>query len=82
MPLYDRSCNTCQMNFEIQCKIAEKDNSHLCPECGSTDGSWTIGAPVISVRPDRLMTAKKDGGFAEVLAKIKERNKRTEISKR
>lgn len=82
MPVYDRSCLQCKTVFEVRCKIAEKLDTHHCPKCSCSLGEWTIGAAVVSTRPDRLMTANKDGGFSEVIAKIQERNKRTEISKR
>lgn len=82
MPLYDRSCTACDEIFEVNCKISEKDNDHECPYCGSIDGEWRVSSPNFTTRPDRLMTAKKDAGFKEVLQKIQSRNKRTEISKR
>jgi len=82
MPLYDRSCNACGEVFEVQCKISEKDDMRSCPKCSSTDGVWRIGTPFTSTRPERLMTHRADNGFKEVLQKIGERNKRTEIAKR
>lgn len=82
MPLYDRHCSAseCETTFEVSCRIAQKDDPHPCPNCGSTEGEWRPSAPRTSIRPDRLMTHKKDGGFNEVLDKIKERNPRTPLA--
>jgi putative FmdB family regulatory protein len=80
MPIYDRQCSDCEELFEVTCRIAEKDNTHECPYCGSTAGEWRPTSCMTTIRPDRLMTAKKDNGFKEVLDKIKERNKRTNLA--
>ena len=82
MAKYDRHCTACDNIFEVTCKIAEKDDPHPCPSCESTDGEWYVGAPMFAARSDRLMTMKQDNGFKEVLAKIAERNPRTEVAKR
>ena len=82
MPRYDRQCGECQELFEVSCKIAEKSDPHVCPECGSTNGEWVMSSPHFSMRPERYMTTKKDRGFVEVISKIQERNKRTSISQR
>jgi putative FmdB family regulatory protein len=82
MPLYSRHCNACDELFDVQCKIAEKDLDHECPYCASTDGTWMLSAPAVSMRGDRFMTNKKDAGFSEVISKIAERNPRTKICER
>jgi hypothetical protein len=83
MAVYDRKCTACDELFEVSCRIADKDTAVFnCPYCDSVDGVYLPSAPNTSIRPDRLMTAKKDAGFGEVISKIKERNKRTSISKR
>jgi putative FmdB family regulatory protein len=82
MPKYDRQCSACDELFEVTCKIAEKDSTHLCPYCGAHEGEWRLSSPHVTMRGDRLMTQKQDNGFKEVLSKIKERNGRTEICKR
>jgi putative FmdB family regulatory protein len=79
MPLYDKSCQICEELFEVQCKIAEKDLPKECPSCGSTDTVYHIGTPVLSRHSERLMTHKRDAGFGEVLDKIKERNRRSNL---
>jgi putative FmdB family regulatory protein len=68
MPLYDRHCSSCDELFEVSCKIAEKDNPHECPHCGSIEGEWMLSAPR-AVPADRLGRGR-DGGFREVLSKI------------
>ena len=83
MPVYIRHCDSCDEIFDVTCKIAEKDSLQpTCPTCHSTDGEWRISSPHFSMRSERFMTHKKDAGFQEVIHKIQERNKRTEISKR
>lgn len=83
MPVYDRKCTACEELYEVVCKIAEKHtNAHECPYCGSTEGEWMMGTPVLSRHSERLMTHKQDSGFKEVISKIQERNGRTEICKR
>lgn len=83
MPLYTRQCSDCESCFDVQCKIADKETIQPeCPTCKSTTGEWRIASPHFSMRPDRFMTHKKDAGFTEVIQKIQERNKRTEVSKR
>lgn len=80
MPMYDRQCDSCEELFEVTCRIADKELQKECPYCGSTAGSYRPSAPHTSIRPDRLMTHKKDAGFGEVLSKIKERNPRTPLA--
>ena len=80
--IYDRQCNACEELFEVNCRMGDKSNDHACPFCGSIDGEWRPSAPAFSMKSERFMTKKKDAGFQEVIQKIQERNKRTEISKR
>ena len=83
MPLYSRHCNECDELYDVQCKIAEKEElTPECPYCGSTDGAWMLSAPSVSMRGERFMTHKKDAGFQEVISKIAERNPRTPITER
>jgi len=82
MPIYTRHCNDCDELFDVHCSIATKEDTKECPYCGSTDGDYRPTACHTTIRGDRLMTAKKDGGFGEVISKLKERNKRTSISER
>ena len=83
MPVYDRHCGKCDELFDVRVSIADKETArHECPYCGSFDGEYRPSAVTSNIRPDRMMTAKKDNGFKEVLSKIQERNKRTEICKR
>jgi len=80
MPLYDKQCQLCDTLFELQCRIAEKDEPKDCPNCGSYDTVYRPTAPMLSTHSERLMTHKKDSGFNEVLSKIKERNPRTPLA--
>lgn len=82
MPVYDKKCNDCDELFEVTCRIADKDLPKICPYCESADSTYQLSSPNFTMRGDRLMTQQKDRGFNEVISKIKERNKRTEISKR
>lgn len=82
MPMYDRSCTACDELFEVICKISERDSVHECPSCGSVKGEWRPSAPMMSMRSERFMTHKKDNGFKEVISKVQERNKRSEICER
>jgi len=79
LPKYDRRCGACGNVFEVTCKISDKGNNFYCPECGNADGDWMPSAPALA-EPQRLMTAKKDTGFKEVLSKIAERNPRTNVT--
>ncbi|MCU0709077.1 MAG: zinc ribbon domain-containing protein [Pirellula sp.] len=48
MPLYEYHCETCDKEFELL--IQRRDDSPLCPECGSkklTKLLSVIGSPVI-----------------------------------
>lgn len=83
MPKYDRHCIACDTVFDLTCKIAEKDDVHICPHCGSDNGEWYISAPsCVSMEGSRFMTHRKDNGFSEVISKIAERNPRTSICER
>ncbi len=82
MPLYDRHCTVCDELFEVQCKIAEKENPHICPYCGSTEGEWYVGAAAVSTNPSRFSTHKKDSGFNEVIQKIQSKYPKTPLSER
>lgn len=80
MPKYDRKCNTCNTDFEVICKIAEKHTKEFnCPNCQDTNGEWSIGSPQI-VEHQRISTSKKDTGFKEVLQKIAKTYPRSEIN--
>ena len=80
MPTYDKKCNECDELFDVICRIADKDLPKECPYCGSMDSVYMLQAPTLSRHSERLMTHKKDRGFAEVLSKISERNPRTNLA--
>jgi putative FmdB family regulatory protein len=68
MPLYDRRCSSCDELFEVSCKIAEKEDPHECPHCGSIDGEWMLS--ISNAIPSDRLGRGRDGGFREVLSKI------------
>jgi putative FmdB family regulatory protein len=80
MPTYTKHCQECDEIFDVLCKIADKDIPKECPHCGSMDSVYMIGAPTLSRHSERLMTHKKDGGFGEVLDKIKSKNPRSALA--
>lgn len=70
MPLYDFQCTKCDLTFEIECKIAEKDDTHTCPECKCKKTNQVIiSAPKLG-DSIRLGLNPKQKEFREVLQKI------------
>ena len=82
MPVYDRYCNDCDTLFEVTCKISEKDDTHECPYCASTDGEWRISAPQLSLASSLGTTNDKRSGFHEVVQKIAKTYPMSEVAKR
>jgi putative FmdB family regulatory protein len=85
MPLYDFQCTQCQTYFEVNCKIAEKENPYACPECSSTQTeSRILSAPRLGDSIS-LGLNQHQRGFKEVLNKIHKKsagsmlNKTTEL---
>ena len=44
MPIYDFHCTDCGCVFELQRKIAERDESAECPECNSKKTKRELGS--------------------------------------
>lgn len=82
MPLYDRQCNTCGYLYEVSCKIAEKDDTRECPDCGQIDGAWRMSAPAVSMEFGRFTNTDKRSGFGDVVQKIARTYPRQELAKR
>lgn len=85
MPLYDYQCAECETFFEVSCKISEKENPHLCPNCKSAKTeSRIVSAPRLG-DSIALGLNQHQRGFKEVLNKIHTRaagsvlNKTTEL---
>ena len=73
MPLYDYSCNICNVTWEVICKISERGDTHTCPECSSTDTAQCVLAGPSIGDPVRLGITQKGNGFKNVLRKIHEK---------
>jgi putative FmdB family regulatory protein len=58
MALYGFKCEECEKEFEVNCKIVDRDNPQECEDCGSknTKRSLMIGAVVYSNRMFRAIT--------------------------
>lgn len=84
MPLYDFKCSDCEKEFEVNCKIAEKDNPKECPACGSVKTSQMVSAPRLG-DSIALGLNQHQRAFKEVLNKIHKKapgsmlNKTTEM---
>lgn len=73
MPLYSYNCDSCDHDFDKQLKISEMHvpESEPCPNCSATSvkkyiaGLGGFNADVVRV----------DGGFREVIQKIKSANR-------
>jgi len=71
MPTYDFTCENCRNSFEIFCKIAELDDPHVCPECGSAKVCQRFFSPVSTIDSFRLSGVnKKRTEFKDVLNRI------------
>jgi len=75
MPIYDYNCSHCEKDFDMNMKIADRDNVSTieCPQC-STVGQIVrqVGAPLIgySVSVNGGYGSRVPDGFKEVLKKI------------
>jgi putative FmdB family regulatory protein len=78
MPYYDYACSHCDTNFELNLSMNRREEPLLqpCPDCG-TNGTITqiIGATAIG-DPIRLGVKRPDGGWNDVLSKVKEAHPR------
>jgi putative FmdB family regulatory protein len=83
MPNYDYYCENCSHKFEQFQKIKDrlKPCKKPCPNCKEKKVDMLIGAPA-ACDPIRIGTTKPDKGWQEVLAKIKEKNPRSNLNSR
>lgn len=82
MPLYDYQCGDCSHTFERTLKISDMKipESEACPSCGDVKvQKRTFTAPGLG-DPVRLGLVKPGGDFKEVLAKIHERNYKSNLN--
>ena len=81
MPKYDFECNKCEVIFEVDCKISERNNTHACPECNSKKTNQVIlSAPKLGISM-RLGLNPKQKEFREVLSKIHKRTPGSRLDK-
>mgnify|MGYP003329901563 CR=1 FL=1 len=72
MPAYDYKCLKCEHIFEQFRTIEKRNDSSLCPECGSTVVEMSFGNSSVKIGdPVHLGVKKVDDGFKEVLKNIK-----------
>lgn len=78
MPTYDYRCSKCEFIFEQYQKIDDREIpcKSVCPNCKekNTVSITYTSAPSI-VDPVRIGVRKPDGGFKEIISKIKEKHK-------
>lgn len=82
--IYARHCNDCDHDFDVNCRLADRDTPKACPNCMSKNGVYRPTAPqCVSMEGNRFTAvSSRPSGFNEVISKIKERNPRTEICQR
>lgn len=73
MPMYDYECDSCQTQFPVMCKIADREIPKPCPECGSTTHQVIISAPM-QADGGRIGRAKPPKEFQNLLKSIHKRN--------
>lgn len=73
MPLYSYKCESCGHDFDKQLKIAEMNlpESEPCPNCSAT----TVKKYIAGLGGFNADVVKVDGGFREVIQKIKSANR-------
>lgn len=45
--IYSFKCNTCGADFDVMCKMSERDDAHSCKVCGSSDTIKMVNAPAV-----------------------------------
>lgn len=77
MPLYQYQCKKCNHFFEEIYIYSKRDfpTKNPCPSCGEVEVERAIGTPAIS-DPIKMGMKGTDGGFKEVLSKIKQAHPR------
>lgn len=78
MPTYSFKCNECEHEFDVLCRISERDNQS-CPECQAQNYEHHFTQPVATGDPVRLGVRSVDGGFKEVLSRIGAANPRSNL---
>lgn len=80
MPYYDYKCSSCEHEFELNMKIADrnKPTEEPCPECSSTEVKHVFGKSHIG-DPWHHAGRRIDEGFRDRLREIKKLNPRNTI---
>lgn len=78
MPTYSFMCDACENEFEVICRMSERENQ-TCPKCGSTHYHSHFTSPLPIGDPVRLGVRSMDGGFREVLSRIGRANPRSNL---
>jgi putative FmdB family regulatory protein len=73
MPTYDFACINCEKLFEVTCRIAERDERHVCPHCGSIRVIQKILTAPVRAEAHRLGKNMRQNEFKEVLGNIHRR---------
>ena len=78
MPTYSFKCDTCEHEFEVICRMSERE-SQTCPACGSANYHSHFTSPMSLGDPVRLGVRTMDGGFREELSRIGQANPRSDL---
>ena len=83
MPIYEYHCKTCENQFEVLTGMTEKDDSLICPRCGSDRVDKLISTVSVvrspsQIHQDRMKTLAKvnPGNPQEVARHFKEQGSR------
>lgn len=81
MPNYDYRCGACDHRFEdfLPMKNRKKPCKAPCPACGEMKVEQTIVSAPVLIDPVRLGIRRPDGGFKEVISKIKAAHPRSKM---
>ena len=60
MPIYGFHCEDCDCVFELQRKIADRDDSAKCPDCGSEKTKRELGS-FVSTQYNKLHFKSQSG---------------------
>jgi putative FmdB family regulatory protein len=53
MAVYEFTCTKCKTEFEVACRMDERDAKAVCPKCGSHKVRQKLTAAFSSPRPDK-----------------------------
>jgi putative FmdB family regulatory protein len=81
MPNYDYRCGACDHRFEEfhLIKDRKKPCKAACPQCGEVKVEQFIASAPVLIDPVRLGVRRPDGGFKEVISKIKAAHPRSKM---